>query len=101
MDEFTEDREELPECRPIPSTPPTIPRLELEMESLVESRKVNSVGRCCCCWRAEEPLGCIVALYDDEAAGTLIPLPTLPWRSELTELVSPPVDMVIWNRVKL
>lgn len=42
----------------------------------------------------------IAATEDDDAAGTLIPLPTLPARSELTELVSPPVDMVIWKRGK-
>lgn len=44
--EFTDDSDELPECRPpIASTPPTMPRLELDIESLVESRRGNSVGR--------------------------------------------------------
>lgn len=88
--EFTDD-DELPECRLSASTPPTMPRLELEMESLVESRNGNSVGRC---WCVAEP-----TIVDD--AGTLMPLPTLPARSELTELVSPPVDIVICNNVNL
>lgn len=44
IEEFTDD-DELPECRLMASTPPTMPRLELDMESLVESRNGNSVGR--------------------------------------------------------
>ena len=86
--EFTED-DELPECRLSASTPPTMPRLELEMESLVESRSVGSTAG-----------GRLIA-DEDAAAVPLTPLPMLPCRSELTELVSPPVqDTVIWNNVK-
>lgn len=88
--EFTDD-EELPECLLSASaTPPTMPRLELDIVSLVESRNASSLGRWC-----TKLLG-----FDAGAAGTLKPLPTLPALSELRELVSP-VEMAICNNVNL